>query len=82
MSVLQCNRHGCPNIMCDRYSERYGYICRDCFDELVNLGLGVDIQEFMDSDMGSMFNDERNWAWDIYNDEFKWENDNYLDIKE
>lgn len=35
MSVLQCNRRGCPNIMCDRYSYNHGYLCDSCFEELV-----------------------------------------------
>jgi len=34
MSVKRCNRNGCQNVMCDRYSEEYGYICIDCFNEL------------------------------------------------
>lgn len=50
MSVLSCDRRGCVNIMCDRLSHEYGYICDDCFDELVSLGLGADISEFMQSD--------------------------------
>lgn len=47
MSVLACDRSGCPNIMCDRYSYEYGYLCRECFEELVSLGAGTDIQTFM-----------------------------------
>ena len=35
MSVLACSREGCRNIMCDRYSFRHGYICHECYDELV-----------------------------------------------
>ena len=35
MGVLECDRIGCENIMCDRYSHEYGYICNDCFDEMV-----------------------------------------------
>ena len=34
MSVLACDRKGCENVMCDRYSHPYGYICDDCFDEM------------------------------------------------
>ena len=37
MSVLSCSRGGCENIMCDRYSYRYGYICNECFSEMVAL---------------------------------------------
>jgi len=35
MGVLNCDRTGCENIMCDRYSDKYGYICWECFNELV-----------------------------------------------
>lgn len=36
MGVMNCSRKGCDNIMCDRYSIKYGYICHDCFAELLN----------------------------------------------
>lgn len=35
MGVMECFRNGCDNIMCDRLSHEHGYICNDCFDELV-----------------------------------------------
>ncbi len=38
MSYMQCDREGCENIMCDRYSSQYGYICDKCFKELVASG--------------------------------------------
>jgi len=47
MSVLQCDRNGCENIMCDRLSDRYGYICDECFEELVQLGVAKNVHEFM-----------------------------------
>jgi len=50
MGVLPCYRRGCENIMCYRYSHRYGYICNECFDELVKLGADTNIEEFMDSE--------------------------------
>jgi hypothetical protein len=34
MSVLMCNRGNCENIMCNRHSRTYGYICEECFEEL------------------------------------------------
>lgn len=34
MSVLSCYRRNCENIMCDRYSYEYGYICDECLKEL------------------------------------------------
>ena len=48
MSVLACDRHGCDNMMCDRYSwKRQEYLCNACFDALVNLGPGTDLDAFM-----------------------------------
>jgi len=40
MGVMQCDRLGCQNICCRRYSIHYGYICNDCFEELVDSGTG------------------------------------------
>ena len=37
MGVLMCSRKGCKNIICDRYSHVHGYICPDCFNELISL---------------------------------------------
>ena len=50
MSVLQCNRWGCRNIMCDRYSSEHGYICDDCFHELATAPHTISIYDFMWSD--------------------------------
>ena len=58
MSVLACNRAGCENIMCEIYSPDFGYICRDCYGELVNIlenaGEGANYYElteaFMDTE--------------------------------
>lgn len=30
MGVMECNRTGCDNIMCDTYVEGIGYICGEC----------------------------------------------------
>ncbi len=49
MGVLACDRYKCKNIMCDLLSHEYGYICSDCFAELVELGIGADIESFMNS---------------------------------
>ena len=35
MSVLNCSRKDCENIMCDRYVDGYGYICNECYSELL-----------------------------------------------
>ena len=47
--LLKCDRKGCENILCDRYSYTYGYICDECFEELVRSGLHTDIDVFMKS---------------------------------
>ena len=47
MGVMTCYRKGCDNIMCNRYSANYGYICDDCFKELVRRGPLVKIDDFM-----------------------------------
>ena len=36
--------------MCDRYSATYGYICNECFEELVSKGVATNVTEFMHSD--------------------------------
>jgi hypothetical protein len=48
MGVLPCGRDGCDNILCDRYSYAVEcYLCYECFEELVGLGPGGDIEEFL-----------------------------------
>ena len=66
MGVLACNRRGCENIMCDRHSLEHGYICNECFEELIKLGLNADIHDFMDSVKGELINDidESRVFWD------------------
>ena len=49
MGVMGCNRFDCDNVLCDRLSHDYGYICDECFDELVSLGVNTRIDFFMDS---------------------------------
>jgi hypothetical protein len=50
MGVLPCHRNGCEHIMCDRYSDELGYICNECYDELVSSGEDPEI--FMESKKG------------------------------
>jgi hypothetical protein len=33
--IMQCDRKGCENILCERLSDDLGYICNECFEELV-----------------------------------------------
>jgi len=49
MGVMGCDRNNCDNVMCDRLSDEYGYLCWECFDELVFLGPETNISKFMDS---------------------------------
>lgn len=69
MSVMQCNRKGCNNILCDRYSKQYGYICSDCFLELSENF--ISIKEFMNKEKDP-YSDSRKEAWiNILNAEFQ-----------
>lgn len=49
MGVLSCSRNGCSNVMCDRYSRLYGYICNECFEQLVREPR-LSIAEFLETD--------------------------------
>jgi len=42
MGVLACDRYRCGNIMCDRYSPKYGYICDECYTELRAMVQSID----------------------------------------
>lgn len=69
MGVLSCDRRNCTNIMCDRHSWKYGYLCEECFDELVNRGTSVDLEEFMGSEPRRC-RDEIPNAYDKWDEEF------------
>lgn len=58
MGVLSCDRNECKNIMCDRLSHKYGYICYECFEELVNSGPTTDIKTFMKSEKNESSEEE------------------------
>ncbi len=49
MGVLQCDRNGCTENMCGRYSDVYGYICDECYEELINTGIRMEPDRFMES---------------------------------
>ena len=61
MGVMECNREGCGKIMCDLYSDNFGYICHECFREMK--GSGMKIGAFMNTMKGSQSTD--------YDDEFQ-----------
>ena len=69
MGVLACWRYECENIMCDRYSPTFGYICDDCFDELVKLGPETNIGNFMNTPKGSI--ELTIDSYEYFNDEFQ-----------
>ena len=52
MSMLECDRHKCDNVLCNRYSYKYGYLCNECFEELKNKIDLISIGQFMDSPKG------------------------------
>ena len=53
MGVMTCDRKGCDNVLCDRYSPEYGYICHECFEELCNTRDSISIRGFMNTKKGS-----------------------------
>ncbi len=50
MGVLACDRKGCDNIMCDYYSNTFGYLCWECYNELIGKCAEISIEEFMEQD--------------------------------
>lgn len=46
MGVLACDRSGCENIMCDLVSSDFGYICEECYEELLHKP-NISIEWFM-----------------------------------
>jgi hypothetical protein len=54
MGVMACDRKGCENIMCDHYSDAYGYICYECLQDLYTKER-IDIDAFMNTRRGVPF---------------------------
>lgn len=69
MGVLACNRTGCNNIMCDYYSDEYGYICSECLNELKKKPF-TEIRSFMQSPKPSTVSWYCDWE-DLIDQEFK-----------
>lgn len=69
MGVLPCNRDECENVMCDRYSHKYGYICYECFEELINTDLNIKI--FMETPKGHDTNIKYKERRKYLNEEFE-----------
>lgn len=53
VGVMACSRTGCDNVMCDRYSSHYGYLCWQCFNELISLGPEANVSSFMKTEKDS-----------------------------
>lgn len=70
MGVTTCDRHGCNNPFCDRYSETLGHICGQCFDELVKRP-NTNISEFMASDPCRLSDEQKSEWITSLNKEFK-----------
>lgn len=56
MGVMRCNRIDCENILCDKHSDEFGYICNSCFEELIKhcVVKGVNkriVSDFMDENV-------------------------------
>jgi hypothetical protein len=64
MSVLSCNRKKCENIMCDYYSNKHGYICRECISELINTDGRISIKKFMNSEKDNYKNEVSTCSWE------------------
>lgn len=72
MGVLNCDRLGCDNIMCDHLSYTYGYLCRECLEELKDSPL-ADICSFMESPKCKQYQSEAlRRAWEaVVEEEFE-----------
>ena len=52
MGVMPCDRNGCENILCRKYSIEYGYVCDECLEEMKDLqqnSFNFSIVKFMKS---------------------------------
>lgn len=62
MGVMACDRKGCENILCDHYSDKYGYLCYSCYNELIETGPWLDIDLFMASDKPDQYSKQ---SWEL-----------------
>lgn len=73
MGVMECSRRCCDNILCERYSSQYGYLCDECFNELVDSGFNTDIAAFMQSTSKRNYGD-KDLIYEKYNRIFEGRN--------
>jgi hypothetical protein len=55
MGMVRCYKKNCQNILCGRFSHKYGYLCNECFDELIKSGPETNLDNFM----GKPFQEEK-----------------------
>ncbi|RLA84795.1 MAG: hypothetical protein DRG78_00460 [Epsilonproteobacteria bacterium] len=60
MGVMACDRNGCDNLLCNKYSTEYGYICNECLEEMKNKqgNAKFTISGFMNSKKGEIIEDQ------------------------
>lgn len=63
MGVIACSRNGCERIMCDHYSDVYGYICYECMSEL-KAQTFVGIGAFMNRPRNEVCNNSKQEQWE------------------
>lgn len=68
MGVMACSRNGCDNILCDHYSGTFGYICRECKNELTETRGSTTIGEFMKTPKHDEYQWSDKYAWGNYVD--------------
>ena len=66
MSVLACSRSYCPNIMCDMYHPKYGYICDTCLTEL-QATQPDSLREFLETPPARTVIESKNWYDEFHN---------------
>ena len=71
----ECDRNNCGSSGCSRYSDCHGYICYNCFEELVSLGPEASISDFMSSYKKELSSTEEEAAEARFNIEFPKEED-------
>jgi hypothetical protein len=64
MGSMSCHRNGCENTGCRRCASRYGYLCEECYQELLQKPM-IDIQDFMDSKKGPSIVKAMLDAWEV-----------------
>lgn len=60
MSARKCDRKNCDNVLCNRYSDDYGYICETCFNELLTKPY-IKIRDFMKTPVKRSYHDTHAW---------------------